>query len=159
MVREVLGDINLDPSSDAYGNSRVKADFYLDEVSDGLSSVWPENCTIFCNPPGGKVGNKSLAALFWAKLMEYYSQGKLRHAIYMGFSLEQLAVSQSYHGCKMADFPMVIPSQRIKFDAAPSAGIKMAPSHSNMIIYVPGMIDDTDKFFVVFSRLGACLNR
>ena len=68
MARAVLGGIiNLDPASDAFGNSRVEANMYFTEEHDGLQHPWYGQ--IFCNPPGGKLGNKSRMKLFWQKLM------------------------------------------------------------------------------------------
>jgi len=152
MAREVLGIIELDPCSNAQWNITVKADEFL---SNSLYTQWcniPKS--IFINPPGGKIGNKSLTAMFWCALCEHLRKGLVKHAIWMGFSLEQLAISQPYHDIKMARYPICIPSKRIKFDYQPGiSGI--APSHSNFILYIPGWIDRKETFFKVFGKLGA----
>ena len=52
-VRGVLGEITLDPFSDAQANEIVKAAHYFDEDADGLSQNWniTANCKVFMNPP------------------------------------------------------------------------------------------------------------
>ena len=153
MIKAVLGDIDLDPASEELANRAIQAKTIITQEQDGLTTEWPVG-SIFLNPPGGKLNNKSLSALFWAKLMNHKESGKLTHAIYMGFSLEQLAISQSYHELKMLDFPLCVPSRRIKFNNPVVA--KHSPSHSNVIIYIPGTIDKTDLFLETFSTIGAC---
>ena len=39
-VRDTLGGIDLDPASDAYGNSRVMASSFINEEQDGLTLSW-----------------------------------------------------------------------------------------------------------------------
>ena len=153
MAKAVLGDIDLDPASEELANRAIQAKTIITQERDGLTTEWSEG-SIFLNPPGGKLKNRSLSALFWAKLMDHKQNCKLTHAIYIGFSLEQLAISQSYHELKMLDFPLCVPRKRIKFDNPVVA--KHAPSHSNVIIYVPGAVDKTDLFLETFSTIGAC---
>ncbi len=56
-VHLVLGTIDLDPASDDFGNSRVRADRFYASEEDGLAQDW--GGSMFINPPGGKRGNKS----------------------------------------------------------------------------------------------------
>lgn len=165
MVWGVMGGIDLDPTSSYQGNKRVKAGMYFDEAMDGLMMDWViptkypayENfrtCSVYCNPPGGKRGNKSLTHLFWQKLMQERVIGNVHEAIFMFFSVEGLAVSQGRDTPAATQFPCCIPRKRIKFDHPTET--KSAPSHSNAIVYVPGIIgtDNTDKFVDLFSSLG-----
>lgn len=148
-IRSVLGVIDLDPASCAEANDRVAALTYFDEHDDGLSQDWGTNKTIYLNPPGGKIKNKSLSILFWTKLMNT----EIKHAIYMGFSLEQLQTSQRPGLKSIGEFPFCIPSKRIKFYYPSNPG-KSAPSHSNVIAYIPGSVDYTDLFYDVFKDVG-----
>ena len=52
-VREVLGQITLDPFSDAKANEIVGALHYFDEQQDGLTQNWrvQDECKVFMNPP------------------------------------------------------------------------------------------------------------
>ena len=152
MVRMVLGDIELDPASDEVANEIVQANNIFTEEDDGLLQDWDTEGSIFLNAPGGRLGNKSLSIEFWKKLMV----SEFSHAIYMGFSVEHLATSQ-HKGCKsMLEFPFCIPAKRIRFVSP--LGNKSAPSHSNVIVYVPGAIDATRKFKEVFTGLGGVVN-
>lgn len=156
-MHSVLGYPALDPASCKEANARIKALDFITREQDGLTTPWRSG-SIYLNPPGGKLRNKSLAALFWAKLMRQRESGQLSHAIYMAFSVEQLAVSQKYHPTMMATFPMIIPSERIAF-WRPDGTPEEQPSHSNCIVYVPGGVDRRGVFFRCFGDLGACLNR
>lgn len=153
MVHEVIGEPDLDPSSEEESNQIIKAKTFITEEQDGLTTPWVHG-SVFLNPAGGKINNKSMSALFWAKLMEHKESGLLTEAIYIGFSIEQLSVTQKYHKLSMLDFPICVPSERIRFDSPD--GEKNAPSHANCIVYVSGIVDHTDKFIEVFSRLGKC---
>lgn len=104
LIREVIGTIDLDPASDLFGNSRIQATKYLTSEDDGLVSEWDPYCSVYCNPPGGKIGNKSQVGLFWKKLMEYRDSGTLKHAIFMAFSIEAFQSTQRKGFQSMAEF-------------------------------------------------------
>jgi hypothetical protein len=151
-AKEILGQIDLDPASDEFGNARVGARYFITKEQDGLASPWPIFSTVFINPPGGKTGNQSNTALFWKRLMEYRDSGSLKHAIFMCFSIEAAQNTQG-KGCKsILEFPFCIPQRRIRFDSR--EGTFSSPSHSNAIIYIPGQINKTAEFIKHFSDLG-----
>jgi hypothetical protein len=52
LVREVLGDIDLDPASTAEANQVVRAKVFYDQASNGLARDWRAK-TLFLNPPYG----------------------------------------------------------------------------------------------------------
>ena len=73
LVREVLGDIDLDPASNAIANQHlVKAKHYY--ADSGLSLQWKAR-TIFLNPPYQKIGNESGAGIWLEKLLHEYQSG------------------------------------------------------------------------------------
>ncbi len=151
-ARQVLGEIDLDPASDEFGNSFVKAKRYITQAEDGLVTPW-EGSTIWLNPPGGKTKNKSNTGLFWKKLMEYRASGKLDHAIFMAFSLEALQSSQGKGVPSIGEFMFCVPRKRIAF-VSPAGVPEVAPSHSNAIVYVDGSMNDSHRFRAAFSDLG-----
>ncbi len=57
----------------------------------------------------------------------------------------------------MASFPCCIPKKRIAFET-PEGKRGNAPTHSNVIVYVPCNINMTDTFVSAFSDLGWVLN-
>lgn len=155
-ARNVLGKIDLDPASDPVGNKLVRADRYMTKEEDGLKAVWPSGCSIWLNPPGGKMRNKSVSGLFWKKLMEYRGAGLLQHAIFLAFSTSALQHTQDKNILPMATFAVCIPSRRLRF-LLPSGEVGARPSHSNAIIYVPGLKNDIDKFYTAFRDTGCIL--
>lgn len=157
MVRKVLGEIDLDPATTEFANKeRIKAKKFFTAQDDGLSKLWGDfdkPVSVYLNPPGGKLGNQSKTVLFWKHLMEIHNLDGLKHAIFMAFSIEALQSTQN-RGCfSIGEFPCCIPAKRIKFDSTGPVA-KMAPSHSNVIVYVPGTIDKTEDFKRVFSKIG-----
>lgn len=155
-VRRVLGTIDFDPASSVIANHRVQAKRFLTGHDNALETPW--NCegqTIFVNPPGGKTGNKSNTALFWARLMEHRDQ--FSHAIFLAFSAEALQNTQGKGVPAMGTFPLCVPSKRIRF-LLPGGEEGPAPSHSNVIAYVPGRIDGTTDFVAAFNDVGTILN-
>lgn len=157
MAKEVLGEIDLDPASSEMGNARVRAKQYRTVATDGLQGAWGSPQfprTIFLNPPGGKVKNLSKTALFWKKLMHERDLWNVRHAIFLAFSAEALQNTQGKDCDPIMSFPFCVPAKRIRFDF-PGPALKSAPSHSNVVVYVPGRVDETRRFRDVFGRIGA----
>lgn len=154
--RRVLGTIELDPASSVEFNRTVRAERFLTKEDNALTCAWPEARTIFLNPPGGKLKNRSLAALFWERLMQQLLSGEFDHAIFLGFSLEQLQTTQT-KSCALSiisgQFPFCVPSKRVAFvDVNGKPGSQ--PTHSNIIVYIPGLVDRRDLFRSEFSSLG-----
>jgi hypothetical protein len=153
IVNRVLGSIDLDPASSNDANEIICASKIFTEESDGLSSIWGLNDSVFINPPSGKVGKQSKTLLFWKKLMHELYCGNVGHAIFLAFSVEQMQSSQNKGVPPMLAYPFCVPSKRISFIDPNKTG-RNAPSHSNMIIYVPGSIDVTYRFKEHFSSIG-----
>ena len=152
-VRNVLGEIDLDPASSHQANEVVKAKKYM--TRGALVQDWlTEPGKIYLNPPGGKISGKSQAKLFWQKLMTYRDNGLLLEAIFLAFNLE--AMQNTQIGCErsICDFTICIPSQRIAF-IDPITGVGAKPSHGNAIVYVPGIDDNTHLFRREFYNVGA----
>ncbi len=152
-VKLVLGDIDLDPASNTDANEVIQAKKIFTEETDGLTSEWGLNDAVFLNPPSGKQDGKSKTNMFWQKLMKEVYSGNIGHAIFLAFSIEQLQSSQRKGVPPMMAFPFCVPAKRIAF-TDPTGAERKAPSHSNMIIYVPGSIDKTYLFKDVFSSIG-----
>lgn len=157
MIHEVIGEPDLDPASSEINNRYIQATRIITAKENGLTTDWISDLTpisIYVNPPGGKIGNKSMTKLFWQRLMEYRNAGLVTEAIFMFFSVEGLQNTQSLI-TSATDFPICIPAKRIKFVS--ECGSKNQPSHSNAIVYVPGLVNSTDTFYRVFKELGAIM--
>lgn len=149
-------EIDLDPASSLEANTTVKALRFFTEEQDGLVRDWTENgkqISVFLNPPSGKIGGEGKTKLFWERLVEYYELGLLKQAIFLGFSVEQLAILQD---CRYdpLDFSICIPRKRISFINLEDAAQLSRPTHSNFICYIPGSVDNRHKFQECFSDLG-----
>jgi len=153
-VRETLGEINLDPASNAIANENVGANHYYTKDDDGLNQPWFGN--VFVNPPGGKLGNKSLTKLFWEKAVKEYLAGKTEQTIFLAFSIELLQTSQSFHlpSYHTGNYPVCIPSKRIAFLNSEGNQQKQ-PSHANCIIYLGDRVWSFEKNF---KHIGTVLN-
>lgn len=154
MARKVLGRVDLDPASEPYFNRTVQASRFFSEEDEGLQKDWQAR-SVFLNPPGGKKGNRSLSGLFWEKLMQERAAGQVGHAIFLGFSVELLQSSQRCELGSICDFPFCVPRRRIQFESPEGVLNNQRPSHSNVIVYVPGYIDETELFLRTFGELGA----
>jgi hypothetical protein len=152
-AHSVLGWIEFDPFSCEYANTHhVRAIEYLNEGGFNIENWMGGN--LWINPPGGKEKNRSRVQMAWDCLMQYRSLGKLNHAIFMGFSLEHLSITQKPGQLSMCNFPFVIPDHRIKFF---NEGGSISPTHANVIVYVPGKFNETLKFWQVYSQFGAAM--
>lgn len=86
-ARRVMGRIDLDPASHPEANALVRARRIYTETDNGLIKRW-RGC-VFINPPTGLVGE------FWLKLMAEYHAGRVKQAIWIGYSLEQIQTLQN----------------------------------------------------------------
>lgn len=157
-ARMVLGPIDLDPASSEEANRRVGAARFFTKDDCGIVNPWEryegDEPALYINPPGGtSAGRVSNAYAFWHKLMEHWSRHAIRHAIFMGFSLEILQSSQKCPWGAVGDFVHCIPRQRLRFDL-PGGGTPLSPSHANVITYVPGTLDKSRAFAYEFQDLG-----
>lgn len=152
-ARTVLGGIDLDPASSEVANVRVGASRIITAEEDGLVTEWSAG-SVFLNPPGGRApGIPSLPTAFWKKLMRVRDSGKLTHAIYIAYSLEQMQTTQ-HAGLGVLHFPFCVPSQRMRF-VKPDGSPGDSPTHSNAIVYVPGTRNESELFLETFSDVGA----
>jgi hypothetical protein len=156
LVREVLGPIELDPASSPEFNRTVQASRILTPAENALAVPWGWARSIYLNPPGGVESGKPLAAAFWGRLLEHRRSPGFGHAIFLGFSLSILATTQSAELPVMA-FPFCVLRRRLSFlrEEGTPAG---APTHNNLLVYVPGEIDGRRKFVETFRRLGAVVD-
>lgn len=167
---DVPGHIDLDPASSALANQTVRASRFHDGGShgDGLVGYWLAYSSgglrvparVFLNPPG-RVDGQSLAPKFWAKLCEEYAAGRVHSAIFIAFSLEQLATIQEPYA--LVQCPIAVPRRRIAYDHPAPDGRSVvsggSPTHGSAIIYLPPL-DDSEaarglaRFRAQFEPLG-----
>lgn len=159
-ARIVMGGFDLDPATTASVNERrIKAHAFFTKEDDGLSRAWRGR--VWLNPPGGRVKNKSSAAIWWAKLAEEYFSGRVTEALFLGFSIEILATAQDAR-IWPGEMPFCIPRRRIEFDQEKDGEFAPgeSPTHSNVIVYLPPVtlgperLGGVRRFEGEFSRFG-----
>jgi hypothetical protein len=156
MARVVLQGIDVDPASSAEANLTVRAARFITKEQNGLSTEWDPG-TVFLNPPGGRSGSRSLAEAFWDRLVRHSEDERgFIGAIFIGFSIEALAVTQRSRR-PILSYPICVPRKRIAFVpgfSGPGTAEKKSPSHANVIAYIPGSEDRTDQFVATFGDIG-----
>jgi len=126
-VRQVLGEIDLDPASCPEANERVKAATFYTEADDGLTRPWWGTC--FLNPPYSRRDGKSNQSLWTQKAIAEYMAGNVSEMIV-------LVNAQTGDGWfqNLWNFPICFVDGRIHFDQ-PRGGKKQAPTHGNVFVY------------------------
>lgn len=154
-VRNTLITIDIDPASCHAANKLVMAKKYFSKDNSGLSvKFWSyKPVSVFINPPSGKLNGVRKPKLFWEKLIEHQERKLLKEGIFLGFSLEQLAILQDCYKNPL-DFTVCFPRKRIKFINLLDPEQKDRPTHSNFICYIHGTRDNRDKFYKEFHDLG-----
>ena len=154
LVREVLGEIDLDPASNEIANQVVGAEEYFSK--DGLELTW--HGSVFLNPPYGTSG---MQGKFLAKALSEYTQENISQCIVLTKSVPgYLWYDDMFHVYWMGD--ICITYDRISF-------YKPEWVHNGKIIYPKDAKSKTastfwylgpkpELFEKVFSRLGMVIN-
>lgn len=165
-VNKTLGNIDLDPASTSMHSH---ADAIITKNENGLEQEWINiaqpllSTRVFVNPPGGKLGNESLAKLFWFKFIDEFMKNNC-YGIFLGFSIEILQTSQMVKGKPInnpdywvGSYPFVIPSKRIRF-VDEHGQLSKAPTHSNILVCVSQDENVIKRFYHNFSDIGMCIS-
>jgi hypothetical protein len=134
----VMGRIDLDPATtESVNRCLVGAERFHTKETDGLARPWFGN--VWLNPPGGLIDRKSSAAVWWDKLVTEYMEGRVKQALFMGFTLEIQRTTQD-SPIWICDVPYCIPRERLDFYQETEEGgyrVGGAPAHGNIIAYLP----------------------
>jgi hypothetical protein len=160
-ARRLMGGIDLDPASCAEANRTVQASWYFTEKVDGLTQMWDHGSLpshVFLNPPGGvvRLGKTpfSSAAIWWAKLVQEWESGRVEQAVFVGFTLEILRLSQVGQKVPVQRFHRCYPRERLHFSG------KDQPTHANVIVFLPPVTGAWMSTFRAFEEefgfLGLC---
>jgi hypothetical protein len=148
-VREVLGDIDLDPASSAQANAVVRATEIFTQFDDGLTREWRGR--FFMNPPYGRTPeHRSLAAAFCNKALAEFAAGNVEAGIILVNSLH----SQTWQA-PLYDHAVCFVDHRIHFVSADGEENE-APTFQNIFVYLGSNLP---KFADVFSRLGYVMRK
>lgn len=142
-AREVMGGIDLDPSSCAIANEVVKAERYFTEDENGLDQHWEGR--IFLNPPFAHPTVKYFAE----KLLESFGDGSVEQAIFLSNACVDVGWWQELAGQGVVCFHR----GRIRFYGA--EGKLQPPTLGQTIIYLG---DRNDEFRARFVEFGVVLS-
>jgi ParB family chromosome partitioning protein len=150
-VKEVLGEIELDPASCEFANKVVGAERYYTKEDNGLVQQWTAR-TLFVNPPYGRYGTtrqKGEAEVWIQKLLEEYLSGCVEEAILTVYA-------QLYKRWfePLWDYPICFPTGRLSFYT--DEGIKGRSPHASAFIYFG---NNPKKFVEVFNKFGPVVRR
>jgi ParB family chromosome partitioning protein len=161
-ARAVMGGIDLDPASNAFVNrSTVKATRLHSQEDDGLAQAWAGS--VFLNPPGGRIGGKSNAGIWWAKLLHEYAVGAVTQAIFVAYSLELMQTAQPRGVLPPQAFPFCVPRTRVRYLVRDGDTLTAgdSPPNASAVVYLPRRVaDDLDDetcvaaFKSIFSEQG-----
>lgn len=144
-VREVIGEIDLDPASCEAANAYVGARQFYTIEQNGLSQPWQG--TIWLNPPYGRtvLGRGSNLKCFTTKLSSEYACGNVTQALL----LIPTNTTTSWF-TPLWNHPVCFPSRRIRF-LEPSGKVGTGMSFPTCFVYFG---EQTARFQTVFQRFG-----
>lgn len=143
-VRQVLGDIDLDPASNQQANATIGAKKFFTQDDNGLRKKWSGR--VFMNPPYGKTEEgKSLASAFCNKAIEEYEAGNIDACIILINSLH----SQAWQA-PLYTHTVCFVDHRIQFISGDGQTNKN-PTFQNIFVYLG---TDVEKFSAAFAKFG-----
>jgi hypothetical protein len=86
--------------------------------------------------------------LWWSKLVTEVYEGRVTEAVFIGFTLEILRLSQAAP-LPVQAFSRCYPRERLEFGGSD-------PTHANVIVYIPPTRGHHATFATVFESLGFC---
>jgi len=147
MVREVLGEIDLDPFSSAAGNKYIQANRYITVEQDALEQVWFENKgSVFMNPPYGRgLVNRAVTTF-----IRYWKEKNITESIVLVNNATETLWFQS---ALKASSAICLPSGRIAFEN--NDGKHVSSNTRGQVFLYFG--ENRAHFKDVFNRIGVCL--
>lgn len=149
-VREVLGDIELDPASCAFANETVKAERYYTKEDNALMLPWIAR-SVWLNPPYGKTehGGGSNLEQFTRKLVSEYENGNVIQAIL----LIPVNTATSWFPI-LWNYPICFPDFRIRFynEDGPSDGA----AFGTVFVYLGANVKRFMDVFDVYGPISFC---
>jgi hypothetical protein len=146
LVRQVLGEIDLDPASHALAQKVVKARRFFTPEDDGLAQPWDGR--IFLNPPY----HTKLCPLFIDKLIAEYQDKRTSAAILL---VNNSTDTDWFDMAMRATASVCFTHGRIPF-IDPKKSEPLNPTQGQAFLYF-GI--DADRFEQVFREIGHCLRR
>ncbi len=136
-ARDALGDIDLDPASSEFGQSRIRAAQYFTVENDGLTQPWYGR--VWLNPPY----SQPLIQQFIEKLIHEYRSARVDSAILL---VHNYTDTRWFHIAEAEAEAICFTLGRIKFEGAD--GSVASPTQGQAFLYYgpqPGMFYERFK--------------
>ena len=140
-VREVLGQIDLDPASCELANQVVQARSYYDIQTDGLAHDWSGR--VYLNPPYGRIGHISNQEIWIKRLIEQYKAGRTTEAILLVNASTDTGWFQH-----LWEYPICLTDHRVNFWSRDGG---QGSTHGSAFVYFG---EHESLFIDVFSEFG-----
>jgi hypothetical protein len=145
--RELMGNIDLDPASNALANEVVQATDYYDVSSNGLDKEWRGR--VWLNPPYGRDGGGSNQEVWSRRLIEQYNAGITTEAVLLVNANTEAKWFQPLY-----DYLICFTNHRIRFYN--TSGESSQPTQGNAFIYFGAQ---QDRFRAIFKQFGVIMQR
>ena len=147
-ARKVMGSIDFDPCSCEKANTIVKATHFFTKEQDAITTPWPDNVNVWCNPPY----SRGVIGRIIEKFIHTWIHGDpyIREAIFLTNNATETKWGNSLLGaCNAVCFP----NKRIKF-LDQHLEESNSPIQAQMITYFGG---NREEFREEFSQYGVVL--
>lgn len=142
LVRNVLGEIDLDPASCEYANRTVQAKRFYSIDDDGLQQVWSGK--VFMNPPYAA----DLVQKFTEQFVNYWQAGFIDEGIVL---VNNATETSWFIGMVEYASAASFPKGRIRYESPTKE--TNAPLQGQAFLYFG---NNPDKFMSAFSGIGWC---
>jgi len=147
LVREVLGQIELDPASHDMPQEWIKASRFYREEDAGHARLWIAN-TVWLNPPYGKnASGRSVPAVWAAKMRRDYESGYFGQ----GLMLVNSAPGYNWYEDLWTRYPVCCLRDRLRFIRPDGSRAKRRAARGQTLVYFGSC---PERFRYVFSRIG-----
>lgn len=143
-VRQVLGEIDLDPASNKTAQKTVRAKRFYTQENNGLDKKWKGR--VFMNPPY----ERGLVSVFTDKLVSHVEAGDVSTAVLL---VNNATESQWFQEAARASAAICFPCHRIKYDT-PDGPHTGSPLQGQAFMYFG---EDVPKFAEKFITHGLCV--
>ncbi len=140
MVREVMGEIDLDPASCDFAQETIQAKTFYTEEEDGLAHSWRGR--VWLNPPY----SKGLIDQFVEKVCDEYAVGEMDQAIVITHNFTDTAW---FHRLASSASAFCFTRGRVKFYT--KEGVGNSPTSGHCFFYFGS---DVNRFAEVFGSIG-----
>lgn len=147
-VKQVLGEIDLDPASSDIANRTVRAKQIFTIKEDGLLQEWSGR--VFLSPPYGFRDNESNQGLWSGKLIDAWHSRNITAAILLAN-----AMTASKWFQPLWEYMLCFCDHQIRF-YRPDGSIGNQPTHASVFVYLGKA---REKFEQVFSQFGCIVER